>query len=111
MTTSDPRVPRIEPDPATDHLTGSARADVTVIEYGDFECPSCRLAYPAVKFLLSLRHGPRIRFAFRHFPLREVHPHAEHGGRGGPRPQGRSISSGRITTCSSRTRITWTRST
>ena len=76
MNTSDPRAPRIEPDPATDHLAGPARAEVTVIEYGDFECPSCRLAHPAMKFLQS-QHGQHLRFAFRHYPLREVHPHAE----------------------------------
>ena len=76
MTTSAPHPPHVEPDPATDHLAGPARAEVTLIEYGDFECPSCRLAYPAVKFLQS-HYGTRLRFAFRHFPLREVHPHAE----------------------------------
>src|SRR6266566_2784396 len=60
----------------SDHALGPAWAKVTVVEYGDFECPSCGQAYPAVKMLL--RHfGDRVRFVFRHFPLVEVHPHAE----------------------------------
>lgn len=60
----------------TDHIRGSESAQVTVIEYGDFECPTCGQAYHAVKILLDL-FGDRLRFAFRHFPLREAHPHAE----------------------------------
>ena len=49
---------------------------MTVVEYGDFECPSCGQAYPAVKMLLK-RFGDRVRFVYRHLPLVEVHPHAE----------------------------------
>ena len=60
----------------TDHFLGPAAAKVTVVEYGDFECPSCGQAYPAVKMLLK-RFGDRVCFVFRHFPLVEVHPHAE----------------------------------
>jgi protein-disulfide isomerase len=60
----------------TDHVIGPASAKVTLVEYGDFECPSCGQAYPAVKMLLK-RFGDRVRFVFRHFPLLEVHPHAE----------------------------------
>ena len=60
----------------TDHVLGPAAAKVTVVEYGDFECPSCGQAYPAVKMLLK-RFGDRMRFVFRQFPLVEVHPHAE----------------------------------
>jgi len=60
----------------TDHILGPASAKVTIVEYGDFECPSCGQAYPAVKILLK-RFGDRVRFVFRHFPLLEVHPHAE----------------------------------
>jgi protein-disulfide isomerase len=59
-----------------DHVLGPAEADVTVVEYGDFECPNCRQAYPAVKILRG-RYGERMRFVFRHFPLREIHPNAE----------------------------------
>lgn len=62
---------------ATDHLIGPAQASVTVTEYGDFECPNCKQAAPAVKLLLHDFKG-RIRFAYRHFPLEEVHPHALH---------------------------------
>src|SRR5256885_12718654 len=61
---------------ATDHVLGPASAKVTIVEYGDFECPSCGQAYPAVKMLLK-RFGDRVRFVFRNFPLVEVHPHAE----------------------------------
>ena len=59
-----------------DHFQGPVAARVTVVEYGDFECPSCGLAYPAVNMLLK-HFENRVRFVFRHFPLREVHPHAE----------------------------------
>ena len=59
-----------------DHVLGSAPAPVTVVEYGDFECPACKLAYPAVKLLIKT-FGSAVRFAYRHFPLVEVHPHAE----------------------------------
>jgi len=59
----------------TDHAIGPSHAPVTVVEYGDFECPNCRQAAPAVKLLLE-RFAERVRFVFRHFPLEEVHPHA-----------------------------------
>src|SRR5579864_1990972 len=59
----------------TDHLIGAPHAAVTVVEYGDFECPNCKQAAPAVKLLLE-RFDERVRFVFRHFPLAEVHPHA-----------------------------------
>lgn len=60
---------------AVDHLRGGSHAQVTVVEYGDFECPNCAQAQPAVQLLLS-RFGGRVQFAYRHFPLEEVHPHA-----------------------------------
>ena len=59
-----------------DHAQGPLHAKITLVEYGDFECPSCAQAYPVVKLLLGHFAG-RLRFVFRHFPLREVHPHAE----------------------------------
>ena len=65
------------PVSATDHVVGPAHAPVTVVEYGDFECPNCKQAAPAVKSLLA-QFDERVRFAFRHFPLEEVHPHALH---------------------------------
>ena len=58
-----------------DHVMGSVDAEVTVVEYGDFECPSCVGAEPAVRQLLAL-YGPRLRFVFRHFPQEDAHPHA-----------------------------------
>ena len=65
-------VPPVRP---TDHALGPAHAPVTIVEFGDFECPHCRQAAPAVKLLLK-QYGDRVRFAFRNFPLEEVHPHA-----------------------------------
>ena len=59
-----------------DHFLGSALAKITVVEYGDFECPECGQAYTAVKIMLK-HFGDRVRFVFRHFPLVEVHPHSE----------------------------------
>jgi protein-disulfide isomerase len=65
---SDPVEPR-------DHVLGTPGAGVTVVEYGDFECPTCKQAAPSVKVLLQ-RFDGRILFVFRHFPLEAVHPHA-----------------------------------
>lgn len=59
-----------------DHTRGPADAGVTLIEYADFECPYCREAH-AVVVALEKRLAGRLRFVFRHFPLREMHPHAE----------------------------------
>jgi protein-disulfide isomerase len=63
------------PVDAADHTLGPIHAPVTVVEYGDFECPNCKQAAPAVKLLLE-RFAGRVRFVFRHFPLEGVHPHA-----------------------------------
>jgi protein-disulfide isomerase len=65
------------PPSSADHTIGPAHARVTVVEYGDFECPNCKQAAPAVKLLLE-RFADRVRFVYRHFPLEEVHPHALH---------------------------------
>jgi len=62
---------------AIDHVLGHPGASATVVEYGDFECPNCKQAAPAVKLLLK-RFAGRVQVAFRHFPLEEVHPHALH---------------------------------
>jgi protein-disulfide isomerase len=75
MTTLKFNTPII-PNPSTDHILGPDDAKVTLVEYGDFECPACRQAHPAVKFILDHFEGD-VRFVFRHFPLREVHPLAE----------------------------------
>jgi len=63
------------PVTSSDHVSGPPDAAVTVVEYGDFECPTCKLAYPSVKLLLK-HFGPQVRFAYRHFPLEQPHPHA-----------------------------------
>ena len=60
-----------------DHVRGPATAAVTLVEYGDYECPYCGSAYPIVQ-ALRRRLGARLRFVFRNFPLAEVHPHARH---------------------------------
>lgn len=60
----------------SDHILGPESARVTLVEYGDFECPSCLQAYPAVEMMLKHFTG-RVRFVFRNFPMLEVHPHAE----------------------------------
>ncbi len=62
---------------AADHVLGTSHAVVTLVEYGDFECPNCKQAAPAVKLLLE-RFAGRVQFVYRHFPLEEVHPHALH---------------------------------
>jgi protein-disulfide isomerase len=66
----------VAPVNPTDHALGPITARLTLVEYGDFECPSCAQAYPVVRLLLD-HYGERMRFVFRHYPLREVHPHAE----------------------------------
>ena len=58
-----------------DHALGAEHAKVTIVEYGDFECPNCRQAAPAVKLIVEHFAG-RVRLVWRHFPLEEVHPHA-----------------------------------
>jgi protein-disulfide isomerase len=65
----------VAPIEPTDHVIGPAHARVVLVEYGDFECPNCGQAAPVVKLLLA-EFKDRVRFAYRHFPLEEVHPHA-----------------------------------
>src|SRR5271168_4965227 len=60
----------------SDHSQGSAHALVTLVEYGDYECPHCGHAYGVVKHVQQ-HFGARLRFVFRNFPLKEVHPNAE----------------------------------
>jgi protein-disulfide isomerase len=59
-----------------DHIRGPVHAPVTLVEYGDFECPYCGAAYPIVRGLQD-RMGDRLRVVYRHFPMTTVHPHAE----------------------------------
>ena len=59
-----------------DHIQGPADAAVTLVEYGDYECPYCGAAYPIIKEVQA-RMGARLRFVFRNFPITTSHPHAE----------------------------------
>ena len=58
-----------------DHVAGPADAPVTLVEYGDYECPHCGRAYLVVK-AIQQELGSQLRFVFRNFPLAEAHPHA-----------------------------------
>jgi Na+/H+ antiporter NhaA len=62
-------------DDGRDHIRGPDKAPVTVVEYGDFECPYCGLAEPTVRELL--RDFGDVRYVWRHLPLTDVHPHAQ----------------------------------
>jgi len=74
MDTTD-RAPMVEPlDDQVDHVRGEAGARV-ILEYGDYECPYSRQAFRAIERVERELSG-RVRFAFRHFPLTEIHPHA-----------------------------------
>ncbi len=66
----------IIPVNAKDHILGPESAPITLVEYGDFQCPFCGSAYLLIKRILN-EYGEQIRFVFRHFPLTEVHPLAE----------------------------------
>ena len=66
--------PQVQP---SDHATGRADAPVTLVEYGDFQCPYCYSAHPIV-LALQKQLGANLRFVFRNFPLSELHPHALH---------------------------------
>ena len=61
---------------ADDHVLGRADAPVTVLEYGDYECPYCRGAARDVREMLA-RYPDTVRFVFRNFPIIQLHPHAE----------------------------------
>ncbi len=58
-----------------DHIQGNQNAPLTLVEYGDYECPYCGMAYPIVK-RIQKHFGDRLRFVFRNFPLVDNHPHA-----------------------------------
>ena len=74
MSATHPVTLAVPPEP-TDHSQGPERARVVVVEYGDFECPSCKVA-AATPTLLMERFPHQVRFIFRNFPLEEAHPHA-----------------------------------
>lgn len=64
----------------SDHIRGSTNnnSPITLVEYGDYECPYTGMAYPIVKELIREFGNDKIRFVFRNFPLNEIHPHAQH---------------------------------
>jgi protein-disulfide isomerase len=61
---------------AEDHVDGPDRAELELVMYGDFQCPYCTAAYPILKRVREQLDG-RLLFAFRHFPLRDIHPDAQ----------------------------------
>jgi protein-disulfide isomerase len=66
-----------EPVGERDHVSGPRFAPISLVEYADFECPYCRAAEPIVAALKDA-FGEYLRFTFRHFPMRLVHPHGQH---------------------------------
>src|SRR5271170_6854068 len=63
------------PVSARDHAQGPAGAPLTLVEFGDYQCPYCGAAYPVVKRLQAV-FGKKLRFVFRNFPLTQAHPYA-----------------------------------
>jgi len=63
-------------DQQRDHILGPRNAPVTLVEYGDYECPYCGAAHATVVQIVR-SFGDKVRFVFRHFPLSRVHPHAQ----------------------------------
>jgi protein-disulfide isomerase len=63
------------PVSSEDHIQGNSNAPLTLVEYGDYECPYCGMAYPIVK-RIQKHFDDRLRFVFRNFPLIDNHPHA-----------------------------------
>lgn len=76
MTDLGTTVPLAVPLQARDHVYGPAQAPVTLIEYGDYQCPACGRAFVQLQRILPQVEG-QVRFAFRHFPLFTVHLYAE----------------------------------
>jgi formate-nitrite transporter family protein len=72
----DPQMDLTPPLSAEDHVDGPERAELELVMYGDFQCPYCTAAYPIVRRIRD-QLSSRLMFAFRHFPLREIHPDAE----------------------------------
>jgi protein-disulfide isomerase len=67
---------RLPVSPQRDHIRGPINAPITLLEYGDYECPYCGAAHAIVNAVRE-QMGDRLRFVFRHFPLVTIHPHAE----------------------------------
>src|SRR5689334_19196176 len=77
LITSIPQSRLSLPVPRRDHIQGPEEAPMMLLEYGDYECPFCGAAYPVVK-AIQKNLGNELCFAFRNFPLTNMHPHAEH---------------------------------
>lgn len=60
----------------TDHIQGNKNATITLVEYGDYQCPACGLAFPILK-KVQKQFSKNLLLVFRHFPLIEIHPYAE----------------------------------
>jgi len=60
-----------------DHCQGSSTAKITLVEYGDYQCPDCQIAHPIIQ-LIQQQLGNQIQFVFRHFPQSHLHPQAYH---------------------------------
>ena len=75
MNTSSPRL--VLTVSSRDHIRGPSQAPVTLVEYGDYECPHCAAAHLVVE-AVRWQMASRLRFVFRHFPLSQIHPHAQH---------------------------------
>jgi len=87
-----------------DHVQGPRDAPVTLVQYGDFECPFCKAAYSVVRELQD-RYGPQLRVVFRHFPMKSMHPtRGRRRWRARPLPCRTSARSGQCTTCCTNTR-------
>ena len=59
-----------------DHIQGEANAIIELVEYGDYQCPYCGMAYPVIKNI-QRKFGKELKFVFRNFPLSKIHPHAK----------------------------------
>jgi protein-disulfide isomerase len=60
-----------------DHIQGPSSAPITLLEYGDYQCPYCGQAYPIIKQVQN-HLSNKLRFVFRNFPITQIHPHAQH---------------------------------
>jgi hypothetical protein len=88
-------------DPDRDHWRGGEGVAVTLVEYGDYECPFSRMAFRVIQRLES-QLGGQLRFVFRHLPLIRIHPHARGRSIWPRRPRSRAVS-GPCTSCCSTT--------
>src|SRR6266403_1178102 len=77
LITSIPSSKLTVPVPGRDHIQGPTDAPLKLLEHGDYECPFCGAVHPVVK-AIQQQLGDDLCFAFRNFPLTNVHPHAEH---------------------------------